>query len=83
MTLKLHLYEINFKNDKLHGNTYIIYYMNPIDKKGRWINTSTNKCYLSWEKMALEEYKKRGLVCEKLKMYDNIIWNEKKLNLIN
>ena len=76
MNVKAHEFEINFKNDNSFGATSIIVYMNPINYEMIYCNTQTNKCYKSWERMALEEYKRRGLK-EKYKMYSYVIWNEK------
>ncbi len=77
MTVKTHIFEINFKNDNVNGSTTILVYMNPINYEMIYVNTKTNKSYKSWEKMALEEYKIRGLITEKYKMYSNVIWMEK------
>ncbi len=76
MTVTTHLFQINFKNDNVSGATSIIVYMNPINYEMIYINTKTNKSYKSWEKMALEEYKNRGLISEKLRMHSNVIWEE-------
>lgn len=75
-TVKAHLFKIDFKNDEDNGSTTIIVYLNPSDLDLKYVNTITNKVYKSWEKMALEEYKRRGLITEKLRMYTNVIWEE-------
>lgn len=74
--VKTHLFKIDFKNDNLNGSTTIIAYLNPNTWDMLYINTSTNKVYKSWEKMVLEEYKRRGLISEKFKMFSNVIWKE-------
>lgn len=72
------IYEIYFENDKSFFNkTTILVYMSETDLELRYVNTITNKIYKSWEKMALEEYKRRGLIKDKYKMYVNVIWKEK------
>lgn len=76
MNVTTHLFKIDFKNDCLSGATTIVLYMNPDDLKIRYVNTKTNKCYKSWEKMALEEYKLRGLIKDKYLMYKNVIWEK-------
>ena len=76
MTVRTYLYELDFKNDKISGATTVIVYMNPINYEMIYVNTKTNKSYKSWERMALEEYKLRGLD-EKYKMYSYVIWEEK------
>lgn len=74
--VKTHLFKIDFKNDNLNGSTTIIAYLNPNTWDMLYINTITNKFYKSWEKMVLEEYKRRGLISEKFKMFSNVIWKE-------
>ena len=76
MTTRAHVFEIGFKNDNLNRKTTIIAYLNPKDLKMKYVNTNNNICYKSWERMALEEYKKRGLFCEKNRMYSNLVWEE-------
>ena len=77
MTVTIFEYEIGFKNDNKSDLTTVIGYLSPKDNQMRYFNTNTEKCHKSWELMAIEEYRSRGLEYDRVSFYVNLIWNLK------
>ena len=77
MSVTIFEYEIDFKNDNKTGSTTVIGYLSQKDNKMRYFNTNTEKCHESWESMAIEEYRSRGLEYDRVSFYSNLIWNLK------